>query len=129
MHRTTGGSEPSPARHRPPPSQAAAADDDVWFELEGSGWTLTGRGNGIVHQRIDDAGEAIVREWSYGDIRSFQVVDGGIGRSIVIEPVHGTLVAIPIDPDRTEEAYQAATVLGLLVARSQRSRAGPRPCR
>ncbi|HEY3522787.1 MAG TPA: hypothetical protein VGK63_03700 [Candidatus Limnocylindrales bacterium] len=122
MDRTTGGPEPSPVRQRPPsPAEQSSGDEDLWFEVHGRDATLVGTGDGIVHRRTSPGGEVTVHEWSYADIRSFHIVGGGDAGSIVIEPAHGPLVPVAIDPDRTEEAYQAATVLGLLVARAQRT--------
>ena len=127
MDVSTGGSEPTPFRDQadsPDESAADAPADDVWFQVHGRDGTLIGTSNRVVHRRADQTGDATIREWEYGDLRSVQVVDGGHGRdaaSIVIEPVRGPLVPVPLAEGEREEAFQAATVFELLIARAQRS--------
>jgi hypothetical protein len=122
MEPSTRGSEPTPVRHSPPSPDTAAAEpaDDVWFELRGRDGTVTGTSTGVVHRRM--AGDAwAVHEWAYADLRSLHVSEAGEGGSIVIEPRRGPLVPIAIGPDEREEAFQAATVFNLLIARADRS--------
>jgi hypothetical protein len=127
MDLSTGGSEPAPFRDHADSPGASAVDapaDDVWFEVHGRDGTLVGTSNRVVHRRADQTGNATIREWAYADLRSVQVVDGGHGRdpgSIVIEPVRGPLVPVPLAEGEREEAFQAATVFELLIARAQRS--------
>jgi hypothetical protein len=118
MTSTTEGSRPGPDPHQDP-FHVGAADGDVWFEVHGRDATLTGTTTGIVHRRAGT--DAATREWPYTDIRSFRILDDADGGAIVIDPRHGPLVSVPIAPESREEAYQAATVLGLLVARAERS--------
>jgi hypothetical protein len=127
MDLSTGGSEPTPFRDHadsPDASTDDAPGDDVWFEVHGRDATLVGSSNRVVHRRAGQAGDATIREWEYRDLRSVHVVDGGHGRdaaSIVIEPVRGPLVPVPLAEGEREEAFQAATVFELLIARAQRS--------
>jgi hypothetical protein len=127
MELSSRGSEPSPFRDRADSRDASTDDapaDDVWFELQGRDATLVGTSKHVVHRRTDQAGGATVREWEYRDLRSVHVIEGGRsgeGGSIVIEPIRGPLVPVPIAAAEREDAFQAATVFELLIARAQRS--------
>jgi hypothetical protein len=123
MHRSTGASEPRPARTRkPPPSSLpdSGPGEEVWFEVDGRDGRLTGTSSRVVHDRPEPGGTSVRHEWEYKDLRSLHVLDGGDGGSIVIEPIHGPLVPVPIAPEHREEAFQAATVFALLIARAHR---------
>jgi hypothetical protein len=119
MSSTTEGSRTGPDGVQDP-FHGGSADGDVWFEVHGRDATVTGTTSGVVHRRVDGA-NVVVREWPYTEVRSFRILDDPDGGAIVIDPRHGPLVSIPIAPESREEAYQAATVLGLLVARAERS--------
>ncbi len=123
MHRTTGASEPSPSRDRstaPPLSPESVPEDEVWFAVDGRDGRLVGTSAHVVHERIDPGGIPQRHVWEYGDLRSLHVLEGGDGGTIVIEPVHGPLVPVPVAPERREEAFQAATVFALLIASAHR---------
>lgn len=124
MNRPSGGLGSTPVRPSAAPASASSptdvSDDEVWFEVRARDGVLTGTSSRVVHRRVEVGGRWSVNEWQYGDLRSLHVIDGGDGGSIVIEPVRGPLVPIAIEPERREEAFQAATVFELLIARAHR---------
>lgn len=129
MHRPTGASEPSPARDMGPPSESSESvrgrepdpEQEVWFEVSGRDGSLTGTSSRVVHRRAEPGGGLTRHEWAYDELRSLHVLEADDGGSIVIEPLHGPLVPLSIESDQREEAFQAATVLALLIARAQRA--------
>jgi hypothetical protein len=122
MDTSTRGPEPSPAHDRASGPELASqpADDDLWFELRGRDGTVTGTSSRVIHRRADGGGGWAIHEWHYEELRSLQVTEAGDGGSIVIEPRHGPLVPIAVGREQREEAFQAATVFNLLIARAQR---------
>jgi hypothetical protein len=74
-----------------------------------------------VHTRTEPGGRPAVHRWRYDELRSLQVLDERGGGSIVIEPLRGPLVPVPIRAAEREEAFQAATVFELLIARAHRA--------
>jgi len=124
MHRQAGGSESSsvhdPHLSLPTRPRDASPLDDVWFEVEARDGSLVGTADRVIRRRRDPAGDVDARAWGYDELRGVQVLDAPDGGAIVIEPLRGSLVPVPIPPDSREEAFQAATVLSLLIARAQR---------
>jgi hypothetical protein len=117
MNRTPQSAMSPPAGPASPP--APEVDDTIWFEVEARDGTLTGTADRIVRRRLEPDGHWSAHEWRYADLRSLNVLDAADGGAIVIEPLRGPLVPVPISPDAREEAFQAATVLALLIARAQ----------
>jgi hypothetical protein len=122
MNRSPGSLGSTPVRDSEAPASSASelGDEEVWFEVHARDGLLTGTSSRVVHRRTETTGRWTVQEWRYGDLRSLHVIDGRDGGSIVIEPLRGPLVPIPIEPADREAAFQAATVFELLIARAQR---------
>ena len=122
----TKGPKPSPPHdsERSTTGQSTAGDaaspEDVWFAVQARDGTLVGTADVVVHRRADPDGSSSVQRWRYRDLRSLHVLEDPGGGSIVIEPRRGPLVPVPILADQREEAYQAATVFELLIARAER---------
>ncbi|HET7027883.1 MAG TPA: hypothetical protein VFI28_09345, partial [Candidatus Limnocylindrales bacterium] len=76
----------------------------------------------VVHirDRPPPDGAPALRGWSYDELRSLHVLEERDGQSIVIEPERGPLVPVAIRRDDREAAFQAATVLQLLIAQAHR---------